>query len=178
MSGTTASSWELWFVFVPSALLLLIVYYGLRTDAPKRALKFRGTVLLSLLLVLQIVLGWQFIAEVREHEFLSHLDARRIQAITVGSTRIEDTADVGRIIKALRWSEWSAASSGQWMEPVCFQIRFKTGNTYEYRIGSDSRGHGIVVEFPSRGSNGSQLHYALSSTLPFALHDAGIALPR
>jgi hypothetical protein len=178
MSGTTTSFWEFWFVFVPAALLLLIVYYGLRTEAPKASLKFRGTVLLSLLLVLQIVLGWQFVAEVRQHEFLSQLDAKQIQVITVGSAKIENPAAVGRIIRALRASEWLHASSDEWMEPVPFQIRFKTGDTYEYQIGSDLRGRGIIVEFPRRGSHGSQLHYALSSPLAFALHDAGIELPR
>src|SRR5262249_45568476 len=123
MDGTTILFVGIRILILPAALLLLIAYFGMRSDAPKSSLKFKGTVLLSLMLVPTFILGWEFVVKIRQHEILPRLSAGDVQSITIGSARIDEPGQVGAMMNAVRKSEWFVSRMPPSVEPVDFRIR-------------------------------------------------------
>jgi hypothetical protein len=176
MIGTAAFFNEASFVFVPLALLLLVAFFALRTPKSKKTTApIRGGIATVVLLAMPIVFGLKLISEVREHVVLSRLSANEIQAITIGSTKINDVGQVTRITQALHQSQWFSPNHGGWAPPVRFDVQMKNGETHEYRVATYLRTPGVVIDLSVTGLHSG---YAFNSALGTALNDAGVTLPQ
>lgn len=170
---------EFSFVFFPMLVLLAVIVAARRTSNGNRGFSAKGIVVLIVLIALPMVTGWKFVQEVRWHLFFSSLASEDVESFSVGGQLVTDPDKKSVLVQSLRKTEWFSPHHDGWAAPVDFRVRLKSGREKNIRIATYLREPGVALDFGTpKGRGGLHAGYAFSKSLPAALSQMGIGLPR